>query len=296
MSRRPPARCLRAARGIRSLRPRNHGLTQWDGLLLLLVVLLPPDRDAANVALSVSVQLSSPAAYTGARLEFAGERGPCNATSLQGAAIFFRPSTLHRVAPVAARTRLALVAWFRVRDELFWGRSSLLSADPCLRVFPLLAPGIPASFRDMPWPAEPDVLISAARLINFAQAEVQDGEGTASAQLQQVNSSTYFVDLIEPVWSNSDRARSACPQGDFVDTACDFVDIDNSNSLGPPRRICVVSPWPSGVAVCATQQQSQQGDYMYGPRAGRVQLQHGTGSPHLELLAFAHRYRLRPCS
>ena len=215
--------------------------------------------DAENLALSVSVQLTPPAAYTGARLQFEGERGPVNATSAQGAAIFFSPSRLHRIQPIAAgASRLAVVAWFRVRDDLFWGRDALLSDDLCVTVFPLLAPDIPASFSRLPSPKQPEVLVSAARrtsLFQIAPSAATEVEGLL------------------------DRADLA---------VVEFVDIELPPQLGPPRQLCVVSPWPPGVAVCATT----------GSQGGSDQQQQlaVSHSGVLEFLAFAHRYQLRPCS
>ena len=206
--------------------------------------------DAENLALSVSVQLSPPAAYIGARLQFEGERGPVNATSAQGAAIFFSPARLHRVEPVAAgaSSRLAIVAWFRVRDDLFWGRDALLSADDsCITVFPLLAPDIPASFSRLPSPKQPEVLVSAARRTSFSE----------------IAPSTTKEIVVE------------------------YVDIEMPHQLGPPRQLCVVSPWPPDVAVCAITDGQADPDQ-----------QHRLAVSHLgvlEFLVFDHRYQLRPC-
>ena len=215
--------------------------------------------DAENLALSVSVQLTPPAAYTGARLQFEGERGPVNATSAQGAAIFFSPSRLHRVEPIAAgASRSAVVAWFRVRDDLFWGRDALLSDDLCVAVFPLLAPDIPASFSRLPSPKQPEVLISAARRTSLFQI--------APSSTTEVDESLNQADL----------------------AVVEFVDIELPPQLGPPRQLCVVSPWPPGVAVCATT--DNQGDPDQQQRLAMSHL--GV----LEFQAFAHRYQLRPCS
>eukprot|EP01045_Picozoa_sp_COSAG04_P047416 COSAG04_NODE_17686_length_462_cov_0.567493_1_plen_62_part_01 len=62
--------------------------------------------------------------------------------------MFFTPDTFHRVAPVRSGVRFSLVAWFRKPDVEWWGPDALLSTDPqgCAQLFPLLAPGIPASF------------------------------------------------------------------------------------------------------------------------------------------------------
>lgn len=202
------------------------------------------------------MQLSPPEAYTGARLQFEGERGPVNATSAQGAAIFFSPARLHRVEPIAAgTTRFALVAWFRIRDDLFWGRDALLSDDPCIAVFPMLAPRIPATFSKLPSPRHPEVLVSASRRVSTFQS--------VSSTAEEVGTSLEQTGL--PV---------------------EFVDIELPGRLGPPRKMCVISPWPRGVAVCASV--DGQGDHQHQLVASREGV--------LELLTFDHRYQLRPCS
>lgn len=212
--------------------------------------------DAENLALSVSVQLSPPAAYLGGRLQFEGEQGPVNATSVQGAAIFFSPARLHRVEPiVAGTTRFALVAWFRVRDDLFWGRDALLSSDPCITVFPLLSPRIPATFSKLPLPTQPEILVSAARRTGVSERAPSTTEGATTSPEQ-------------------------------VDPSVEFLEIELPSQLGPPRQLCVVSPWPSSVAVCSSTD-------------GQVDQQHRLAASRggvLELLAFDHRYQLRPCS
>ena len=182
-------------------------------------------RDAENVAVSVSVQLSPPTVYVGGYLQFASTQGPLNATSQQGAAVYFRPSTLHRVAPVwSTEARLSLVAWFRIPDELFWGRAALLSANPCVQVFPLLSPSIPASFRRLPLPAVPSVLVSAARMVEEAGGSI-----------------------------------NATDTG-IVVASVTVIAVENSQTIGPPRDLCVESPWPSGVELCATSTSTASAD------------------------------------
>ena len=232
----------------------------------ILFVEMPADRmddlaavcsDAENLALSVSVQLSPETAYMGARLQFEGPSGPFNATSVQGAAIFFSPAILHRVEPiVAGASRLAVVAWFRLRDDLFWGHDALLSDDPCVAVFPLLAAEIPASFSKLPSPSDREVLVSATRRTSFFETE-------ASAATELAAS----LDRSDPV--------------------VEFVEIDLPPRLGPPRQLCVVSPWPPGVAVCATTDDQEDPDQPY-----RLLM---SSAGVLELVASAQRYQLRPC-
>ena len=213
--------------------------------------------DAENLALSVSVQLSPETAYMGARLQFEGERGPVNATSVQGAAIFFSSARLHRVEPIVAGTsRLAVVAWFRLRDDLFWGHDALLSDDPCVTVFPLLAAEIPASFSKLPSPSDRDVLVSATRRTSFFEREASAAAEVAAS-----------LERSDPV--------------------VEFVEIELPPRLGPPRQLCVVSPWPPGVAVCTTTDGQENPDQPYRLEMSRAGV--------LELVASAHRYQLRPC-
>lgn len=61
--------------------------------------------------LSVSVQLSDPADFTGGQLELQFGRGPTRPAVAQGTAILFPSYVLHRVTPVKKGTRYSLVAW-----------------------------------------------------------------------------------------------------------------------------------------------------------------------------------------
>lgn len=61
--------------------------------------------------LSVSVQITPEAEYQGGRLELNGEGTMIEAPASLGTAIVFPSFVLHRVTPVTAGRRIALVAW-----------------------------------------------------------------------------------------------------------------------------------------------------------------------------------------
>jgi PKHD-type hydroxylase len=71
---------------------------------------LNPAADTAR-KLSLTLQLSDPAAYEGGDLEIWADRGPVTAMKGQGLAVVFPAPTLHRVRPVMRGRRHSLVAW-----------------------------------------------------------------------------------------------------------------------------------------------------------------------------------------
>jgi PKHD-type hydroxylase len=78
------------------------------------------DRGASGLAarrkLSISIQLDAPTAYQGGALELNGDGHVATAPREQGTAIAFPSFALHRVAPVTAGVRHALVAWVHGPD------------------------------------------------------------------------------------------------------------------------------------------------------------------------------------
>jgi PKHD-type hydroxylase len=63
--------------------------------------------------LSVTAQLSAPGTYAGARLEIVAGPAPATAPVDQGGITFFPSYLLHRVTPVSAGVRWALVTWIQ---------------------------------------------------------------------------------------------------------------------------------------------------------------------------------------
>ncbi|MBV9549781.1 MAG: 2OG-Fe(II) oxygenase [Alphaproteobacteria bacterium] len=68
-------------------------------------------RGAAHRKLSFSLQLSGPDEYQGGELVIHGGGQPATAPKTRGALVAFPSYTLHRVTPVTAGTRRALVFW-----------------------------------------------------------------------------------------------------------------------------------------------------------------------------------------
>ncbi len=68
-------------------------------------------RNAAHRKLSFSLQLSSPEDYEGGELVIHGGGQPATAPTSRGTLVAFPSYALHRVAPVSAGTRKALVFW-----------------------------------------------------------------------------------------------------------------------------------------------------------------------------------------
>lgn len=68
-------------------------------------------RIASRRKLTLSVQLSKPAAYVGGELEINADGHPFAAPRDQGTAIIFPATTLHRVKPVISGLRHSLVVW-----------------------------------------------------------------------------------------------------------------------------------------------------------------------------------------
>jgi PKHD-type hydroxylase len=66
---------------------------------------------SATRKLSLSIQLSPPADYTGGGLKIGDDAEPWPAPREQGTAILFPSFVRHSVAPLASGTRYALVAW-----------------------------------------------------------------------------------------------------------------------------------------------------------------------------------------
>lgn len=71
---------------------------------------------ASRRKLTVAVQLTDPAAYTGGELELNADGHPFNAPNTRGTAVAFAANTLHRVAPVIAGLRHSLVGWVHGPD------------------------------------------------------------------------------------------------------------------------------------------------------------------------------------
>ena len=68
-------------------------------------------RDASIRKLSVVVQLTDGSQYEGGDLEFFAGRGPHKAIRSRGTLLMFPSFVTHRIAPVTAGTRHALVGW-----------------------------------------------------------------------------------------------------------------------------------------------------------------------------------------
>jgi PKHD-type hydroxylase len=68
-------------------------------------------RGAAHRKLSFSLQLSDPSDYEGGALTIHSAGGPVIAAKDRGTLVAFPSYALHRVAPVTAGTRRALVFW-----------------------------------------------------------------------------------------------------------------------------------------------------------------------------------------
>jgi len=68
-------------------------------------------RQPAHRKLSASLQLSDPGSYEGCDLEIQGGVKPVAAPRTRGALVVFPAYVLHRVTPIRAGTRKALVVW-----------------------------------------------------------------------------------------------------------------------------------------------------------------------------------------
>jgi PKHD-type hydroxylase len=68
-------------------------------------------RQPAHRRLSASLQLSDPADYEGCDLEIQGGAKPVAMPRTRGALVVFPSYVLHRVTPISAGTRKALVVW-----------------------------------------------------------------------------------------------------------------------------------------------------------------------------------------